>query len=155
MGNQALAAAIPDAVEVTGSDSDEKKEAAIVGFIEGKHRVLVSKPKIAGLGLNLQHCADMAFVGLSDSYEQLYQSIRRCYRFGQKNTVNVHVITAETEGAVVSNIKRKEREAEETYNSMIEHMKDLNAAELHGAALRNKTTYHPDVPMVLPSFLAA
>ena len=150
-----LAAAIPDAVEVTGSDSDEKKEAAIVGFLEGKYRVLVSKPKIAGLGLNLQHCADMAFVGLSDSYEQLYQSIRRCYRFGQKNTVNVHVITAETEGAVVSNIKRKEREAEETYNSMIEHIKDLNAAALHGGSLRNKTTYHPDVPMVLPSFLAA
>ena len=151
--SEALAAAIPDAVEVTGSDSDEKKEAAIVGFIEGKHRVLVSKPKIAGLGLNLQHCADMAFVGLSDSYEQLYQSIRRCYRFGQKNTVNVHVITAETEGAVVSNIKRKEREAEETYNSMIEHMKDLNAAELHGAALRNKTEYKPTVPMVIPDFL--
>ena len=75
------------------------------------------------------------------------------YRFGQKSTVNVHVITAETEGAVVSNIKRKEREAEETYNSMIEHMKDLNAAALHGASLRNKTEYKPTVPMVIPDFL--
>ena len=148
-----LAAAIPDAIEVTGSDSDEKKEASIVGFLEGRYRVMVSKPKIAGLGLNLQHCSDMAFVGLSDSYEQLYQSIRRCYRFGQKNTVNVHVITAETEGAVVSNIKRKEREAEETYNSMIEYMKDLNAAALHGGTLRNKTTYSPTVPMFIPDFL--
>lgn len=148
-----LAASIPDAVEVTGSDSDDHKESAIVGFLDGKHRVMVSKPKIAGLGLNLQHCSDMAFVGLSDSYEQLYQSIRRCWRFGQKNSVNVHVITAETEGAVVSNIKRKEREAEETYNSMIEHMKDLNSAALHGGTVRNKTTYRPTVPMFIPDFL--
>jgi hypothetical protein len=118
--SEALAAAIPDAVEVQGSDTDEHKEAAIVGFLDGRYRVMISKPKIAGLGLNLQHCADMAFVGLSDSYEQLYQSIRRCWRFGQSRPVNVHVITAETEGAVVSNIKRKEREAEETYNSMID-----------------------------------
>jgi len=148
-----LAAAIPDAVEVTGSDSDEHKEAAIVGFLEGRHRVMVSKPKIAGLGLNLQHCADMAFVGLSDSYEQLYQSIRRCWRFGQTRPVSVHVITAETEGAVVSNIKRKEREAEETYNNMIAHMKDLNAAALHGATLRNKTDYQPSVEMVIPAWM--
>ena len=61
-----------------------------LGF-EGRYRVMVSKPKIAGLGLNLQHCADMAFVGLSDSYEQLYQSIRRCWRFGQTKPVNVLV----------------------------------------------------------------
>ena len=150
-----LAAAIPDAIEVTGSDSDDQKEAAIVGFLEGRYRVMVSKPKIAGLGLNLQHCADMAFVGLSDSYEQLYQSIRRCWRFGQTKPVNVHVITAETEGAVVSNIKRKEREAEETYNSMIEHMKDLNAAALHGGSVRNKTSYLPTVPMFIPDFMRA
>lgn len=148
-----LAKAIPDSVEVTGSDSDEFKESAIVGFLEGRHRVMVSKPKIAGLGLNMQHCADMAFVGLSDSYEQLYQSIRRCWRFGQAREVNVHVITAETEGAVVSNIKRKEREAEETYKAMIEHLKDLNAAAMHGAAMRNKTTYTPSVPMLIPDFL--
>ena len=150
-----LAAAIPDAIEVTGSDTDEFKEAAIAGFLDGKYRVMVSKPKIAGLGLNLQHCADMAFVGLSDSYEQLYQSIRRCWRFGQQNAVNVHVITAETEGAVVSNIKRKEREAEETYNNMIDHMKDLNAAALQGASIRNKTTYTPSVPMLIPNFIKA
>ncbi len=148
-----LAASIPDAIEVKGSDSDDHKEAAIVGFLEGRYRVMVSKPKIAGLGLNLQHCADMAFVGLSDSYEQLYQSIRRCYRFGQTKPVNVHVITAETEGAVVSNIKRKEREAEETYNNMIAHMRDLNAAALHGASVRNKTDYKPTVAMRIPAWM--
>lgn len=153
--SEALAAAIPEAIEVQGSDSDEHKEAAIIGFLEGRHRVMISKPRIAGLGLNLQHCSDMAFVGLSDSYEQLYQSIRRCWRFGQTNPVDVHIITAETEGAVVSNIKRKEREAEETYNSMIEHMKDLNAAALHGGSSRNKTEYTGKTSLVIPNFLEA
>lgn len=153
--SEALKAAIPDAIEVKGSDSDEHKEAAIVGFLEGKYRVMISKPKIAGLGLNLQHCADMAFVGLSDSYEQLYQSIRRCWRFGQTSPVNVHVITAETEGAVVSNIKRKEQEAEDTYNMMIDHMKDLNAAALHGGSVRNKSEYTPKMALSIPNWLEA
>jgi hypothetical protein len=153
--SEALKHAIPGAVEVTGSDTDEHKEKAIAGFLDGSIRVIVSKPKIIGLGLNFQHCADMAYVGLSDSYEQLYQSIRRCWRFGQTKPVNVHVITAETEGAVVSNIKRKEREAEETYNSMIEHMKDLNAAALHGQTVRNKSEYTPKTPVQLPSWLEA
>ena len=153
--SDALAAAIPDAVEVRGSDTDEHKEKSIAGFLDGSIRVIVSKPKIMGLGLNFQHCADMAYVGLSDSYEQLYQSIRRCWRFGQTRPVNVHVITAETEGAVVSNIKRKEREAEETYNNMIEHMKDLNAAALHGQTVRNKSEYMPSHQVQIPSWLEA
>lgn len=151
----ALAAAIPDSVQVTGSDSDEHKEKAIAGFLDGSIRVIVSKPKIMGLGLNFQHCADMAYVGLSDSYEQLYQSIRRCWRFGQTKPVNVHVITAETEGAVVSNIKRKEREAEETYNNMIEHMKELNAAALHGQSVRNTGAYAPAVEIQIPAWMEA
>lgn len=150
-----LAQAIPDAVEICGGDSDDHKERAIIDFLEGRKRVLVTKPKIAGMGLNLQQCRNMAFVGLSDSYEQLYQSIRRCYRFGQEKAVNVHVITAETEGAVVSNIKRKEREAEATYNSMIEHMRDLNSAALHGQSIRNKTSYRPSVPFSAPAWLLA
>lgn len=153
--SEALAAAIPDAVEVRGSDTDAHKEKAIAGFLDGSIRVIVSKPRIMGLGLNFQHCADMAYVGLSDSYEQLYQSIRRCWRFGQTKPVNVYVITAETEGAVVSNIKRKEREAEETYNNMIEHMKDLNAAALHGGSARNKTDYAPQKALSIPNWLEA
>lgn len=151
--SDALADAIPGSVEVTGSDSDEHKEAAIARFIDGRIRVLVSKPRIFGLGLNLQQCHNMAYVGLSDSYEQLYQSLRRCWRFGQEHEVFAHIITAETEGAVVSNIKRKEREAEETYNMMIDHMKDLNAAALHGASVRNKTEYKPATNMEIPSWL--
>lgn len=149
----ALADAIPDSVEVKGSDSDDHKEKAIAGFIDGSIRVIVSKPKIMGLGLNMQHCADMAYVGLSDSYEQFYQSVRRCWRFGQKKPVNVYVITAETEGAVVANIKRKEADAEMTYSNMIAHMKDLNAAALHGASFRNKSEYKPTIKMNIPSWM--
>ena len=153
--SDALKNAIPGAVEVKGGDSDDHKEKAIAGFINGSTRVLVSKPKIFGLGLNLQNCANMAFVGLSDSYEQLYQAVRRCWRYGQNKPVNVHIITAETEGAVVANIKRKEREADESYASMIAHMKDLNAAALRGQSLRNKTEYNPSTAVQLPSWLKA
>lgn len=143
--SEALADAIPDAVEVKGSDSNAHKEKAMLDFIEGRVRVLVTKPSICGFGMNFQHCADMAFVGLSDSYEQFYQAVRRCWRFGQTRSVNVHVITAETEGAVVANIKRKEADAMEMAESMVEHMKDLNQQALQGATSRVKTEYQRDV----------
>lgn len=140
-----LVKAIPDAVEVKGSDSNAHKEKAMAGFSDGSIRVLVTKPSIAGFGMNWQHCADMAFVGLSDSYEQFYQAVRRCWRFGQQKTVNVHVITAETEGAVVTNIKRKEKDAMQMAANMVEHMKDLNKQALEGATQRIKTEYVRDV----------
>lgn len=143
--SDALVKAIPDAVEVKGSDSNDAKERAMLGFTDGSIRVLVTKPSIAGFGMNWQHCADMAFVGLSDSYEQFYQAVRRCWRFGQHNTVNVHVITAETEGAVVANIKRKEADAMSMAENMVEHMKDLNAEALRGATVRVKSEYKRDV----------
>lgn len=139
--SDALRRAIPGSVEVKGSDPDDFKEEALFGFSEGKFRVLVSKPKICSHGMNWQHCADMAFVGLSDSYEQFYQAMRRCWRFGQKKEVNVHIITAETEGAVVVNIKRKETEAMNMADSMVKEMKDMTAVELHGATARQKMEY--------------
>jgi len=142
--SEALAKAIHDATQITGSDPNEKKEAAMLGFTNGEHRVVVTKPSIAGFGMNWQHCANMAFVGLSDSYEQFYQAVRRCWRFGQKKPVNVYVITAETEGAVVANIKRKERDANTMAANMVEHMKDLNRAALVGAE-RKKDDYTRDV----------
>ena len=103
----ALKSAIPCAVEVRGSDSEQKKEQAIAGFLNGSIRVLISKPSMFGYGLNLQHCANVAFVGLSYSFEDFYQALRRSYRFGQKRPVNCHVITAATEHAVLSTVKRK------------------------------------------------
>ncbi len=143
--SEALARSIPGAVEVKGSDSVEAKERALIGFSQGTVRVLVTKPSIAGFGMNWQHCPNMAFVGLSDSYEQFYQAVRRCWRFGQKQTVNVYVITAETEGAVVANIKRKEADAMKMAENMVEHMHDLNAAALQGATTRQRAEYAREV----------
>lgn len=121
----ALTAAIEGAVEVSGSDEPEHKERAMLDFAAGKIRVLVTKPKIAGFGMNFQSCRNMAFVGLSDSYEALYQSVRRCWRFGQAQEVRVHIITATTEGAVLDNVKRKERDAEEMAARMVANMADI------------------------------
>lgn len=107
----ALTKAIPDAVEVTGSMDDAEKEERLNGFTSGKYRVIVTKPSIAGFGLNWQHCHQTDFVGLSHSYEQYYQAIRRLHRFGQKNTVQVHITISDAEGDVLANIRRKERES--------------------------------------------
>lgn len=106
-----LAKMIEGAVEVQGSHSDEHKEDAMIGFVSGKYKRIVTKPSIAGWGMNWQHCSNQAFVGLSDSWEQLYQAVRRSWRFGQKNTVNIHIITSAAEGAVVRNIQRKDENA--------------------------------------------
>lgn len=129
----ALTKAIPDAVEVKGSDSVEHKERALTAFSEGTARVIVTKPSIAGFGLNWQHCANVAFVGLSDSWEQFYQAVRRCWRFGQENTVNVHLIVSDAEGAVLKNIKEKERAAGEMAANIVEHMRTEMRANIKGA----------------------
>jgi len=109
---------IPGAVQVSGSDKDDDKTARMAGFTEGAHRILISKPKIAGWGMNWQHCNQMVFVGLSDSFEQYYQAIRRCWRQGQRRDVTAWVITADTEGAVVENIRRKQIQADEMMAEM-------------------------------------
>jgi DNA modification methylase len=92
----------------------------------------VSKPKIAGFGMNWQHCARMAFVGLDDSFEKFYQAVRRCYRFGQKREVQVHLFTAENEGQILANLKRKEVQHHDMSANMIEHMKEIMNHELTG-----------------------
>lgn len=120
--SEALAKAIPDAIEVAGRHHNDYKRDAIIGFSEGTYRVIVTKPTIAGHGMNWQHCHNMAFVGLSDSYEQQYQAIRRCWRFMQEQPVNVHVITATTEGAVVANIQRKEKQATMMFDEIVKRM---------------------------------
>ncbi len=139
--SEMLARAIPDAMEVTGSDSLERKEMILGDFASGRLRVLVTKPSICGFGLNWQHCRNVAFVGLSDSWEAYYQAIRRCWRFGQHQEVHVHVISSDIEGAVLSNIKRKEQDAAIMAEEMLEHMKDLNAEALHGGSVRKMDIY--------------
>lgn len=130
--SEALAGAIHDAVEVSGSDDSNDKESALSGFADGSIRVLVTKPTIAGFGMNWQHCRRVAFVGLSDSYEQFYQAIRRCWRFGQKRDVYCYVITSELEGSVVRNIERKEKQAIALMDGMVNHMKTEMQKEIKG-----------------------
>lgn len=139
-----LEKAILGAVDVSGSDSIEHKEESITKFLNGEIRVLISKPKILGAGMNFQHCHNTAFVGLSDSWEQYYQAIRRFYRFGQKKEVNVHVISAESEGAVVENIKRKDEQNKIMGEMMIGHMKEMMQKEVFGT-IRERNDYVRDV----------
>jgi DNA modification methylase len=127
-----LAELIPGAVNVQGSDKPESKAARMLEFSDGKLRVLISKPKICGFGMNWQHCARMAFVGLDDSFEKFYQAVRRCYRFGQKREVQVHLFTAENEGQILANLKRKEQQHHEMSAKMIDHMRDIMNTELAG-----------------------
>jgi hypothetical protein len=152
--SDALAKAIPDAVEVRGSDSEAVKERKLIDFSEGRIRVLVTKPSICGFGMNWQHCADTGFVGLNDSFEQVYQAIRRFWRFGQKKPVNVHFIAAETEGAVVANLRRKEADAERMAAAMVLHMADLSSQEVRGT-VRTIPDYNPQQPVLLPDFVRA
>lgn len=144
--------AIPDSVEVKGSDKPKKKVQAFADFEAGNVRVMVSKPSIAGMGLNWQHCADMVFVGLSDSFEQVFQAIRRCYRFGQTRPVNVHMITTTREGATAENIKRKEDDFRRMIGEMVKYTKDITAKEIR-ATERDVTEYTPTEPMVIPAWL--
>lgn len=141
--SEMLAKAIPDAVEVKGSDSLEFKSRALMDFAAGKIRVLVSKPSIAGFGMNFQVCSHMAFVGLSDSWEQYYQATRRCWRFGQDRDVHVHIITADREGAIVANIKRKEADADRMLSEMVTNMQDITQKNIKGTT-RDSSEYKRD-----------
>lgn len=136
--SSALASSIPDAVEVRGSDTNEAKESKLLAFSNGDVRVIVTKPKIAGHGMNWQHCRNVAFVGLSDSWEQYYQAVRRCWRFGQDRDVRVHIYTARTEGAVVANIRRKEAGAEKMAGEMTNNMRDLSTEVVRGASKQSE-----------------
>jgi len=140
----ALTEAIPDAVQVAGADSVEDKEARLLAFAEGRARVLVTKPSIGGFGLNWQHCARMAFCGLGHSYEAYYQCVRRCWRFGQTRTVEVYPVISDAESAVLENVKRKERDAEEMASRMVALMSETMNANVHGAK-REKAEYQSDM----------
>lgn len=123
--SEMLTALIRDAVEVKGSDHPDLKTKRLMGFVNGSVRVLVSKPSIAGWGMNFQRCADMVFVGLNDSFEQLFQAIRRCWRFGQTRPVTAWFIASTAEGAVVANLADKEAAAEYMAGEMSKHTRDI------------------------------
>lgn len=150
--SEKLSAEINHAVEVTGSDPAEHKSATMLGFARGEVRALVSKPKIAGFGMNWQNCNQMVFVGLSDSWEQFYQSVRRCWRYGQTKPVHVHIVSADVEGGVLANIKRKESQHRELKGEMIAIMRDKTLAQL-GRAEQEKTEYKANQKMGIPSWV--
>lgn len=129
--SEAATAAIPGAVEITGSDTPEDKAQRMAAFSRGEIKVLVTKPSIAGWGMNWQHCARQIFLGLSDSWEQYYQAVRRCYRFGQKREVVVYRVTAANEGAVLANIERKERQAADMMDGMVNAVGELQFGRAH------------------------
>lgn len=109
---------IPDAVEVKGSDSPEYKEEKLIGFAKNEYRVLITKTKIAQFGLNYQNCRNQIFASLDFSFEGLYQAIRRSYRFGQKNEVNIYLVTTDTMQNVIESINRKQKQFEEMQKAM-------------------------------------
>lgn len=152
--SEALATAIPGAVEVRGSDDESDKERKLIDFSEGRIRVLVTKSSICGFGMNWQHCADTGFVGLNDSFEQVYQAVRRFWRFGQTKPVNAHFIASEIEGAVVANIRRKEADADRMAAAMVLHMADLSAENVRGLT-RDRGSYNPAQKVRLPEWIAA
>ncbi|MFA5458637.1 MAG: DNA methyltransferase, partial [Synergistaceae bacterium] len=123
--SEALKKAIPGSVEVKGADDPDYKTSSLTGFARGEIKILISKPSIAGFGMNFQVCHNQVFTGLSDSFEQYYQAVRRSWRFGQKEQVKVYVITSEKEGAVVKNIKRKERDFETMLHGMISATQEI------------------------------
>lgn len=148
----ALCKRVYGAREVRGSDNAERKDLRLTAFTEGLLKRLVTKPSIAGFGLNWQKCHNMIFVGLSDSYEMLYQAIRRCWRFGQKSPVNVYIVISQAEGAVRENIERKDAQCKAMVAEMVKHTKDILAAEIK-ATVRMTEAYEPTVEMLTPEWL--
>jgi hypothetical protein len=143
---------IPDSVEVSGSDSESHKTKSFQDFAAGKIRVMISKAKIAGFGMNFQVCHNMAFVGLSDSFESIFQAERRCYRFGQKQDVNVHFVIAESEGAVKANVERKERQFLTMIDELIKVTKTKTIEQIT-KVVKFETEYNPAVEMKIPGWL--
>jgi len=132
--SNAMAKAIDGSVEVQGSDSLDYKSDQLEAFQAGKIRVLVTKPKIAGFGMNFQNCHNMLFVGLSDSWEAYYQAIRRCYRFGQENPVNVRIVLADIEKDIFMNVMRKEAQATAMSEQLINNVQQYEREEIEEAS---------------------
>ncbi len=148
----AIEKAIQGAVQVAGSDDPELKAERLLAFTRGQTRVLVTKAKIAGFGMNMQRCSRMVFLGASHSYEQTYQAVRRCWRFGQTRPVDVHVIRAETEGAIIANFRRKEADAERLAEEMVSRVRDSMRMEIGGTS-KEWNIYNPAQTMRVPEWI--
>lgn len=150
--SETLKSLIPGAVEVKGSDSPEHKEWAMLAFAEGQIDCLVSKPSICGFGMNWQVCHETAFVGLSDSFESVFQATKRFHRHGQQHPVTRHLIISEAEGAVIQNVLRKEKDFLNLIDNMVQHTKSVtmnNIKSLH----RMRDRYQADKELIIPAWL--
>ena len=146
-----LTSLIDGAVEVQGGDKPRDKSDRMLGFSVGLNKCLVTKPSIAGFGMNWQQCSKMIFVGLSDSYEQYYQAVRRCWRFGQQSPVDVYIVISSREGCVKENIERKQADCEKMRQAMVEQSKEITKKELQ-STYRITTPYHPETDMRFPAW---
>lgn len=152
--SETLTSLLQDAKEVTGSQPNEEKAKLMLNFAQGEFPRIVTKPKIAGRGMNWQICNNMVFVGLNDSWEDLYQAVRRIWRFGQTKPVHVHIIIEQREGSVLSNIKRKDKQAQTMMEKMIKYTQDISKAEL-GKLTRDVSLYQPTMDMQIPKWLVS
>lgn len=146
-----LSELISESVEVKGSDKSEYKINSMLAFSDGTVKCLITKPKIAGFGMNWQNCHNMIFTGLSDSYEKYYQAVRRCWRFGQEKPVNVYIIISAKEGCVKENIERKQCDFQKMQSEMTELTKEITKKELKSTC-RISTPYEPTKEMKLPDW---
>lgn len=151
--DEALREAIPDAVVVRGSDQEDRKANVLLAFSEGKIKRLITKPTIAGHGLNWQHCARVAFVGLSFSYEEYYQAVRRTWRFGQQRPVNVHIVSTPQEESIRKTVMEKQAAHAGMKRSMADAMREFSKSEIRQELVREK--YVPKLGIKLPAWMEA
>jgi len=149
--SDALKHSINGAVEVKGADDSDYKSEQMENFTLGNVRALVSKPSIAGWGMNWQQCNKVIFVGLSDSFEAYYQAVRRCWRFGQTKTVDVYIVISDAEGAVKLNIERKQRDAQRMTHELIKRTSAILAGDIK-ATMRMTENYFATENMMIPQF---
>lgn len=147
-----LAELIDNSIQVKGADKPENKEDGLLGFAHGKYQKLISKPSIAGFGMNYQHACKMAFVGPTYSFEQFYQAVRREWRFGQAKKVDVWVFMTEEEVGIHQSMMRKMEQDQTMRKEMIKVMSDAMKKEINGAT-SIKTEYNPTKQATLPSFI--
>lgn len=147
---ETLATALGErAYSIYGSLSIEDKEKRLLAWLRQDRPILLTKPSIAGFGINMQHCAQMIFVGINNSFEAWYQAVRRCWRFGQQRTVHVHMILADIEMAILRNLRRKEEEAQRMQRGM------TGAILQHMQWAITQQTYAPTQPMQIPAWLVS
>lgn len=149
--SEMLAKKCRDCIEVKGSDEPEYKANASIDFSNGDIHCLVSKPSIFGFGSNFQSCHNMVFCGLSDSYERFYQAVRRCWRFGQENEVNVYIILSEREVSILENIRRKQKQMDEMQSEMTALMKEVTLSEIKHTT-RITDVYNATIKMEVPAW---